>query len=173
MSQNRGEQMSREQMLHNLVNHQKTPQPKTPKNTKNPWKSYHLLPKVTICCQKLPFVAKSFHLLPKVTMCCQKLPFVAKSFHLLPKVSKSFQQNNVKQGDILSRRQIVPGQYMSRDDMSRDNNICPRTICRGTKCRQTTLRPFTHLIRVMSRQKYKKTKSYKRQKQSILLYDFS
>ena len=56
-------------------------------------KSYHVLPKVTICWQKFPFIAKSFHLLPKVTICCQKLPFVAKSFHLLPKTMRNHQKH--------------------------------------------------------------------------------
>ena len=45
---------------------------------------YHLLPKVTICCPKLPFVAQIFHVLPKITTYCQILPFIAKSYHLLP-----------------------------------------------------------------------------------------
>ena len=56
-------------------------------------KSFHLLPKVAIYCQKLPFVAKGFYLLPKVAKVAkssQKLLFVAKSCQKLPKVAKPY-----------------------------------------------------------------------------------
>ena len=83
-----------------------------------------MLPKVTICYQKLPFVAKSYNLLQKVTICCQPGQYVSRD-NMLPNrtgtICRLFeQQNNVKQGDILSRRHIVLGQYMSWDNMSRD-----------------------------------------------------
>ena len=71
-----------------FVNHQKAPKPlKSTKNYQKHPRTPKIYGKVTICCQKLPFVAKSYHLLPKVTIYCQKFPFVAKSWHLLPKVT--------------------------------------------------------------------------------------
>ena len=73
-------------------------------------KRYHLLPKVTICCRKLPFIARRYHLLPKVTICCKNLLFVAKIYHLLPT------------GTIR-----LPGQYVA---LPNRDNMSPGTICR-------------------------------------------